>query len=133
MRRVGGGATRGIRTCILDCHRAIKRSNILSQMSGMQNTIFRFNCTKRSVVRASTIEMVDRCTWQLPRRWIKTCTKQAEDLYQEFGIKHVQTVPHSLWENGFSERVIQTVNQSSRMQHSAAVKGNCSELHSTRI
>ncbi len=47
-------------------------------------------------------------------------TKQAQDLYREFGIKHVQTVPHSSWENGFAERAIQTVNKIASAQLIAA-------------
>eukprot|EP00944_MAST-04C_sp_MAST-4C-sp1_P011278 g11278.t1 len=38
-------------------------------------------------------------------------SKEAEAIYKEYGIKHLKTVAHSSWENGFAERAIQTVNK----------------------
>jgi len=38
-------------------------------------------------------------------------TAEARAIYNEFGIRHLRTVAHSSWENGFAERVIQTINK----------------------
>ena len=35
----------------------------------------------------------------------------AKEIYNEYSIKHLKTVAHSSWENGFAERAIQTINK----------------------
>lgn len=47
-------------------------------------------------------------------------TQQADKLYREFNIQHIQTVAHSSWENGFAERAIQTFNKIASAQLIAA-------------
>jgi hypothetical protein len=47
-------------------------------------------------------------------------SEEAIAIYNEFGIKHLRTVAHSSWENGFAERVIQTLNKIASAQLCAA-------------
>jgi hypothetical protein len=44
-------------------------------------------------------------------RALEFSSPAANELYNEFGIKHLKMVAHSSWENGYAECAIQTINK----------------------